>query len=118
MIDYVKLHRMEAELARMADARRSRSERYTQHITRSKELRAEAVRHGDPDFQTMPLNDLLAISDEELIAAGVDARTLRRAALERRLAEDERRTVPGEEAEFAALSTLVRACRAYAGEDE
>lgn len=118
MIDFDKLNRLEAQVARMEDARRTRSGRYRDHIARSKELRTAAVHGAAPDFQTMQLSELLAFPDHELHQVGVDTKVLRRAALARRLAEDELFTSPQEEAEFAALSTLARNCRIYAGEDQ
>lgn len=118
MIDFDKLRRLEAHVARIGDARRVRGERYREHVTRSKALRTDAVYQAHPEFQTLSLNELLAVTDHELHEAGVDTKMLRRAALERRLAEDELRTNPQEEAEFAALSTLARNCRIYAGEDQ
>jgi hypothetical protein len=118
MLDYEKLHRIEARVARLADARKTRHDRYRERVAESKQLRIDAVWQAHPDYQTRQLAELVALDADELREAGVDAKTLQRAAFERRLADEELRGDPQEDAAFAALSQLLNSLRAYAGEPQ
>lgn len=109
-----KLYLLEARLEVLAESRRGRSESYRSHIAHSKVLRGEATSVAHPDYQVMPLADLLACSVDELNRAGVDEKRLRRAGVERHLAEAVQRGDPRDEAEFVALSVLVPRLREYA----
>lgn len=118
MIDYEKLQRIEARVARLVDSRKARHTRYREKIEHSKRLRTDAVWQAVADYQLLTLNELLAVATSELEEAGVDVKTLQRAAFERRLADEELRSDPQEDADFAALSKLAHNLRAYAGEIE
>ena len=117
MINVEKLYYLESVAARAGDARRIRSERHREYAMSAKTLRTAATVDAHPDMQTMSLAALLALPEVQLADAGVDVRTLKRAALENRRAQDEVRTTVQEDAEHHAILTLAQACRHYAGAD-
>lgn len=114
-MDLEKLYRLEAEFELMANARRARTETYRSRIEMSKALRAEAVADAHPDYQAKPLAELLTLTSDKLEEAGVDEKKLRRAAIERHLADGVQRGDPMDEKHFAALSTLLPKLRDHAG---
>lgn len=113
-MDIAKLYRLEAQLEVLAEARRGRHHSYRNRIAVSRELRNEAIAGADHHYQTMSLAELVAKSDEELTAAAVDVKVLRRAAVERHMADAIQRGDPQGDEEFAALSALVPRLRDYA----
>lgn len=115
MINEEKLLRIEAQFDRLNDERKARHDRYSARIARSKGLRGEAVWNALPEVQTMSLAELLMLGEDELRDAGVDGATLRRAALERRMADEELRGNRAGDADYTALGQLVTNLRKYAG---
>ncbi|TFZ00667.1 hypothetical protein EZ313_19645 [Ramlibacter henchirensis] len=113
-MDIDKLYRLEAHLEVLGEARRGRAEAYRNRIAASRALRTEATIAAHPEYQVMSLADLAARPSDELKQAGVDESLLRRAAVERHLADAIMRGDPRDEEEFVALSALVPRLRDYA----
>jgi hypothetical protein len=114
-MDTMKLLKMEARHDYLAGLLRAGRDSYRTRIESSKYLRSEAVALAEPEAQTMTLQALLALTDDQLAAAGVEVVTLRRAGIERHLADGVLQTDPAINAEFAALSTLLPKLRNHIG---